>query len=105
MRPTCEKQQAILRDQALGKSCTQRTSRSGAMASSSSGQIPFAPPALNTYPYPGLDLNDSQAPRIIGTCVTLIIISTISVALRFLARRLSRAGLWWDDWTMLGALV
>ena len=69
------------------------------------GDLPFAPPPLQTYSYPGLNVNDSQSSRIIGTCVTLIVISTIVVALRFVARHLSRAGLWWDDWTILAALI
>ena len=75
------------------------------MASSTNPVLPLAPAPLQTYPYPGLDINDTQSPRIIGTCITLIVITTAAVALRFLARHLSRAGLWWDDWTILGALV
>ena len=75
------------------------------MASSSAGVLPLAPAPLQTYPYPGLNVNDSQGPRIIGTSVTLIVISTLALVLRFVARHLSRAGLWWDDWTILAALV
>ena len=54
---------------------------------------------------PGSDLNASQVPRIIAASAILITLSTIAVILRFIARYLSRAGLWWDDWTILLALV
>ena len=42
---------------------------------------------------------------IVGTCVALIVFSTLAVALRFLSRRLSKAGFWYDDWLALAALV
>ena len=54
---------------------------------------------------PGTNLGESQGPRIIATCATLIVLSSVAVVLRFVARQLSRAGLWWDDWTILAALV
>lgn len=54
---------------------------------------------------PGADLNANQAPTIIATSAVLISLSTIAVILRFIARHLSRAGLWWDDWTILLSLV
>ena len=76
-----------------------------AMASSTSGVLPFAPAPLQTYPYPGLNLDDSQGPRVIATSIVLMILASLAVVLRFIARHLSRAGLWWDDWTVLAALV
>ena len=54
---------------------------------------------------PGTDLTENQSTRIIATSVVLILFSTIAVVLRLIARRLSKAGFWWDDWTILGALV
>ena len=60
---------------------------------------------LLTPPAPGLNLDASQQPRIIAASVVLIAISTVAVALRFLSRMVSKAGLWWDDWTMLAAMV
>lgn len=40
----------------------------------------------------------------VGTIATLVP-ATISVVLRFIARYVARAGYWWDDWTILVALV
>lgn len=40
----------------------------------------------------------------IGTIVTLVP-ATIAVVLRYLARHLSRAGLWWDDYLIVVSLV
>ena len=68
------------------------------MAANSYGLAPLLTPA-------GEDLTATQAPRIIATSIVLMIISAIAVALRFIARHLSEAGLWWDDWTILGAMV
>ena len=53
----------------------------------------------------GTDLSQSQTTRIIATSVILMILSAVAVLLRFAARKLSKAGLWWDDWTILGAMV
>jgi len=61
--------------------------------------------AVDTPPDPSLNLNDSRSGTLIGVSVFLIIISTLVVALRLLARYLSSAGFWWDDWTCLAALV
>lgn len=43
---------------------------------------------------PGFDLYADQRGRIIGTMVAIFVITTTAVALRFLSRKLSRAGLW-----------
>lgn len=51
------------------------------------------------------DLSDSQFGRIQGVAILFAILPTVVVALRFLARKLSKAGLWWDDWTILAALI
>ena len=47
----------------------------------------------------------NRGSTIVGTCVALIVFSTLAVALRFLSRRLSKAGYWYDDWLALAALV
>lgn len=60
---------------------------------------------LETPHSPGLDINDNAASRIIAVCVVLIVLAAVAVALRFVSRWLSRAGLWWDDWTILAAMV
>ena len=56
-------------------------------------------------PPPGIDLTASKQPAIIGSIVATWAFAVIAVALRFFARRVSRAGFWWDDWLMLPALV
>jgi hypothetical protein len=75
------------------------------MASPDNGMVQQAGGLNAVLSPPDADLSATQAPRIIGASVVLIILSTAAVVLRFLARRLSRAGLWWDDWTILFALV
>lgn len=47
----------------------------------------------------------SRAPGVYGGTITLIIVATIAVVLRLTARRISVANLWWDDWTLVIALV
>lgn len=41
---------------------------------------------------------------IYAAVITVSILCTVAVALRFLCRRLVKAVLWWDDWTILAAL-
>ena len=43
--------------------------------------------------------------EVYGSVTTLIIITTIAVILRLLARKISAAPFWWDDWTIISALV
>lgn len=56
-------------------------------------------------PPPGIDLAASQQPEIMGSIIATWAFAVIAVALRFFARRVSRAGFWWDDWLMIPALV
>lgn len=56
-------------------------------------------------PPPGIDLGASQQTEIVGSIVATWVFAVICVALRFFARRISRAGFWWDDWLMIPALV
>ena len=66
-------------------------------------KIMAMPPLI---PLPTLaDLTASQAPGIQAANLTVAILATISVALRFLARRLQRIALGLDDWLILAALV
>ncbi|MCJ1384101.1 hypothetical protein MMC17_007217 [Xylographa soralifera] len=60
---------------------------------------------LLTPDTPGLDINATEAPKIIAVSVVLIILSTAAVVLRFVSRMMSKAGLWWDDWIIVAALV
>lgn len=70
------------------------------MALNTNGLLP-----LLTPDYPGLDLNANQGPKIIAVSAVLIAISTIAVILRFMSRMVSKAGLWWDDWLIVAAMV
>ena len=47
----------------------------------------------------------SRTPGVYGGTITLIIVATIAVALRLTARKVSTANFWWDDWTLVVALV
>lgn len=47
----------------------------------------------------------TRTPVLYGGTISLQVLSTLIVALRFLARRVSKAGLWWDDWLIVPALV
>ena len=39
------------------------------------------------------------------SAVSTLVIAALLVTLRFTSRRLSKAGLWWDDWIQLPAIV
>ena len=40
-----------------------------------------------------------------GVIIATWVMALLAVCLRFLARRLSKAGLWYDDWLMIPATV
>ena len=56
-------------------------------------------------PPPGIDLSASEVPRILGVNIATFILAVIAIVLRFMARRLTRAPFWWDDWLMIPAIV
>ncbi|KAJ5970944.1 uncharacterized protein N7479_000862 [Penicillium vulpinum] len=49
--------------------------------------------------------NDDISWRILVGTIVSIIPATICVILRFIARHIARASLWWDDYTIVGALT
>lgn len=49
--------------------------------------------------------HQSKAPEIYGGTISLIVLATIAVVARLAARRVSVANLWWDDLTIVLALV
>ncbi len=51
------------------------------------------------------DLNASRQPQIIGVACMLLFLSTAAVVLRLLFRRRLGLGLWYDDYTIIVALV
>ena len=56
-------------------------------------------------PPPGIDLQDTQVPRILGVNISTYTLAVIAICLRLTARRLTRLPFWWDDWLMLPAIV
>ena len=46
-----------------------------------------------------------KGPILLATTVAVYSLAVVAVFLRFLSRRMSRAGYWWDDWLALVALV
>ena len=50
-------------------------------------------------------LAQSRVPAIYAAVISVSVLCTVAVALRFLCRRLMKAVLWWDDWTILAALL
>jgi hypothetical protein len=54
---------------------------------------------------PGVDLTASKVPTLQGTIISTWILAVIVVALRFHSRWLSKVKPWWDDWTVLLAMV
>ncbi|KAL9055066.1 MAG: hypothetical protein Q9206_003284 [Seirophora lacunosa] len=46
---------------------------------------------------PDFDLHADQRGRIIASLTAILVITTVTVALRILSRHLARAGFWWDD--------
>ncbi|KAI4108055.1 MAG: hypothetical protein LQ339_002327 [Xanthoria mediterranea] len=49
--------------------------------------------------------HQSNVRDVYGGTISLIVLATIAVGARLAARRLSVANLWWDDWTIVLALV
>ncbi len=47
----------------------------------------------------------TRTSKLIGANVVLILLSGIAVALRFWSRKISRVGFWYDDYTILLALL
>ena len=48
---------------------------------------------------------DSRKSEIIGACVTLLILPTLAVCLRFMSRLVSRAGFWVGQWEVDNGFV
>ena len=49
--------------------------------------------------------SESAGWKVLGGSIVSVILATIVVVLRLVARRLSDAPYWWDDYTICGALV
>lgn len=47
----------------------------------------------------------SRVPDLYAATITLAVLQTLTVIARFAARRISAANIWWDDYTIVLALV
>ena len=47
----------------------------------------------------------TRVPDLYAATITLAVLQTIAVIARFAARRISAANFWWDDYTIVLALV
>ena len=65
---------------------------------------PLSPSPTNPLLDPALH-EDDRSDHLIGACTAFIILPTLFVALRLTSRWVSRAGLWWDDLTIIVALM
>jgi predicted lysophospholipase L1 biosynthesis ABC-type transport system permease subunit len=54
---------------------------------------------------PGIDLYGNAQGAITGFVASTWALAVIAVILRFVSRRIARAGYWMDDWLMLPALA
>lgn len=50
-------------------------------------------------------MSSNNAASVYGAAGVMFVFSTAAVILRFVARSRVKAGLWWDDWIILAALV
>ena len=60
---------------------------------------------FTTPVYPGVDLEDSQGPEMNAVAVAFIVLSLVTLVLRFLSRRLTQVSLGTDDWLIVVAAV
>jgi hypothetical protein len=61
--------------------------------------------AVNVSSLPLDYINADQGPKVDAIAITCFALALVAVILRFVARILTKASLWWDDWTVLVALV
>lgn len=55
--------------------------------------------------YQQAHIHEDRGPMIVDVSILLIVVTTISVALRFLARFIQSLPLQWDDWLSAAGLV
>ena len=49
--------------------------------------------------------NGDKGPQLLATALTTATLASIAVGIRIWSRKRSKAGLWWDDWTIVASLV
>ena len=60
---------------------------------------------ISSRPSDVVDSHKSKAPQLYAAAITTYVLAVITVALRFWARRLTKAVIRMDDWTIIVALV
>lgn len=73
-------------------------------------QTPPGPPSTNGMSGPPSNISpaflaQSRVGDIYAAVIAVTVLCTIAVARRFRCRRIVKANLWWDDWTILAALL
>jgi hypothetical protein len=61
--------------------------------------------AVNASSLPLEYVQANQGPKVDIIAITAFTLAVMAVALRFFARFMTKASLWWDDWAVLTALV
>ena len=61
--------------------------------------------AVNVSSLPLDYVQANQGPKVDVIAITAFTLAAVAVVFRFLARILTKASLWWDDWAVLTALV
>jgi hypothetical protein len=56
-------------------------------------------------PSPGTDLSETKVPQLIAGFTSTWVLGAITVGLRVLVRKLTKNGLWLDDWLIIASLV
>ena len=51
------------------------------------------------------DINADMGPTMVRLCVSMMVLSTTAVVLRFVSRKVIRQPLQWDDWMILISLI
>ena len=50
-----------------------------------------------------VEIKDNLGPTVLAVSATTWVVGLIAIVLRFLARKVSRAPFWWDDWLIIPA--
>ena len=89
----------------LFRSVTYIPARTTLLPSSSSSSIESSQPCYATMASNNAFLSQSQAPYMLGAIISTYCLAIITLVLRIIARTISKAGLWYDDWLVIAGAV